>query len=606
LIILLCLLLTLVFSSSLAPARAWAQDDFEVANDESGEGETAASDDNAANSKWPPYKFSRPFAADRGPGGYLSWWKLLLIWLLFLVWVKSTDWLSQDCQTHKLPYATWNMVQFLPFPITLLAITLMVPLFAVGLPALIIATFAPFTTYVIIRNGVVEPHNMVFTRDHLQHVFAEFLRKSGAEVKDKKKGHESGAQVTFHPQGAAEEKIQAVLVKARQAEGYLAAKDVIANAIDHNADKLMLDYTAESVSVRYQVDGVWHDGDALELEEGNQALQVIKSVSWLKPEERRARQEGRVDLTVNGKKYGCTIVCQGNKTGERVLLNFVGRKTKYNTLEELGMRDKMIEQLKGLMSRENGILIFSSMPGNGLSTTFNVALRSTDRFMRDFVLLEDKANPLEEVENVDPTRYDLTKGETPESVLPGLMRKEPDVIVIPEIPNAETGGIMCEAAKEEHLILTSIRAKEAVESLLRVLLLKIPAKEFAPVAIGVLNQRLVRKLCETCREAYEPPPALLQKMGIPAGRVDQLYRHPEEPEEVCPDCHGIGYRGRTAIYELLLVDDSIRDALIKQPKLEVLRELARRAGHRTLQTEGLVTVVKGVTSLPELMRVLKQ
>jgi type II secretory ATPase GspE/PulE/Tfp pilus assembly ATPase PilB-like protein len=122
----------------------------------------------------------------------------------------------------------------------------------------------------------------------------------------------------------------------------------------------------------------------------------------------------------------------------------------------------------------------------------------------------------------------------------------------------------------------------------------------------VLNQRLVRKLCESCKEPYAPPPALLQKLGIPAGRVEEFFRHPEEPEEVCQECHGIGYVGRTAIYELLAMNKQLRQALIDQPKLETLRNVARQSGHRTLQEEGIAAVVRGITSLPELMRVLKQ
>jgi type II secretory ATPase GspE/PulE/Tfp pilus assembly ATPase PilB-like protein len=180
------------------------------------------------------------------------------------------------------------------------------------------------------------------------------------------------------------------------------------------------------------------------------------------------------------------------------------------------------------------------------------------------------------------------------------------VLVVPDLHDADTAKILCAAAAEDQLVFTTIRAKEAVEALLRVLLMKVPASEFAPVIQGVLNQRLVRKLCETCKEAYEPSPALLQKLGIPPGRVEELFRHPEDPEEVCPDCQGIGYVGRTAIFELLKVDNRMREALEKQPKLDVLRKASRLAGNRTLQEEGIAAVVRGITSLPELMRVLKQ
>lgn len=141
------------------------------------------------------------------------------------------------------------------------------------------------------------------------------------------------------------------------------------------------------------------------------------------------------------------------------------------------------------------------------------------------------------------------------------------------------------------------------------LAMKVPAKELAEHVIAVVNQRLIRKLCEYCKEAYAPPAQVLQQLGIPEGKIQAFYRPrqpTEENPEICPECGGIGYTGRTAIFELLVVDQTVRKALTTNPKLEILRQAARRDGLKTFQEEGLVLVAKGVTSLPELMRVLKQ
>jgi len=136
--------------------------------------------------------------------------------------------------------------------------------------------------------------------------------------------------------------------------------------------------------------------------------------------------------------------------------------------------------------------------------------------------------------------------------------------------------------------------------------LKVPPGEWAKAVTGVLNQRLVRKLCDHCKEAYAPTPQVLQQLGIPEGRIQAFYRPPQQPEEVCPECGGIGYKGRTALFELLLVDDTVRKVLATSPKIDLLRQAARKAGMRSLQEEGVLLVAKGVTSLPELMRVMKQ
>ncbi len=141
-------------------------------------------------------------------------------------------------------------------------------------------------------------------------------------------------------------------------------------------------------------------------------------------------------------------------------------------------------------------------------------------------------------------------------------------------------------------------------------MLKAPAAQFAGAVTAVVHQRLIRKLCEKCKEAYAPPPETLKQLGIPAGKVEAFYRPPtpqpdQPPPPPCEECLGISYQGRTAIFELLIVDDGVRAALVNSPKVDSVRLAARKAGMRTLQEEGIVAVVKGITSLAELMRVLK-
>jgi len=232
----------------------------------------------------------------------------------------------------------------------------------------------------------------------------------------------------------------------------------------------------------------------------------------------------------------------------------------------------------------------------------------TDRYMRDFIGFQSVDAPESLAENIELTTYDVSKGETPQKVLETAMRREPNGLVASDLPNEETAKMFCQYARKDRLIITSVRAKEAVEALLRVLVMKVPAADFAPAITAVLNQRLIRRLCDECKQGYEPGPQLLKKLGIPAGRVEHLFRPPDPNEEdkVCPKCNGIGYYGRIAIFELLVVDAEIRDALMKQPKLDVLRKVSRKSGNRNLQQEGIVLVAQGITSVQELSRALKQ
>ena len=235
-----------------------------------------------------------------------------------------------------------------------------------------------------------------------------------------------------------------------------------------------------------------------------------------------------------------------------------------------------------------------------------------DRFLREFAAVEDESSRAREVENITVTTYKAADGQSPAAVLPKVFRTEPNVVVVRDLPDADTVALICrDVAESDRLVIGSMRAKDFAEALLRVLMLKAPPEEVAAAVSAVLCQRLVRKLCDLCKEAYAPAPQVLQQLGIPAGRVRAFYR-PRQPKpdegkkDLCRECGGVGYKGQTAIFELLSLDDNVREVLATTPKLDLLRQAARKAGMKSLQEEGILLVARGVTSLPELMRVMKQ
>jgi type II secretory ATPase GspE/PulE/Tfp pilus assembly ATPase PilB-like protein len=180
--------------------------------------------------------------------------------------------------------------------------------------------------------------------------------------------------------------------------------------------------------------------------------------------------------------------------------------------------------------------------------------------------------------------------------------------VLRDLSDTEAAKLLLDEIKEDRLVITTVHAKDSAEALLRMLQMKLPQRDFAATLSAVLCTRLIRKLCDACKVGYAPAPDLLKKLGIPQGKVEALYRapKPEEIEKPCLECAGIGFKGRTAIFELLVADDPLRGMLVREPKLELLRKAAREAGMRPFQEEGLLLVAKGVTSLAELQRVLKQ
>jgi type II secretory ATPase GspE/PulE/Tfp pilus assembly ATPase PilB-like protein len=547
---------------------------------------------------------------------FFFWPKLLAIWFLFLIWVKSADWVNRDTQIFDLGYGKWNPIVF--FPVLAVLLLFVFPIiigfanFWLALGLLSVTYLATFVPYVVTRNKSVQMHEKVFTPDWCRYEIAHLGSKVGLKISAERLAeYEKGAKVDLMAIGAPEERDnQANLITARQSPGYLVVKELIADMADRRSDRAILDYTQQSVVVRQHIDGVWHNSEARDRETGDVMLAVMKTLANLSATERRKKQEGKFAAKYNDHSYVCPITSQGVPTGERVVVQLLGGyQRNFKSYEDLGMRAKLGEQWSALMARDKGMLIIAGLPEGGVTTLTDVSLMETDRLLRDFAAIEEEQHREREIENIEVTTYNRAIGQTPATILPQLIRKYPNVYVLREFTDPDAAKLLLDEVRdEERLVVTNVHAKDAPEALLRLLQQKVPQRDFAAVVTAVLCTRLIRKLCDACKVAYAPTPDLLKKLGIPQGKVEALNRvpKPEEIEKPCPECGNLGFKGRTGLFELLVVDDKIREILVKQPKLDILRKAARDAGMRTFQEEGLLLVAKGVTSLAELQRILKE
>jgi type IV pilus assembly protein PilB len=568
-----------------------------------------------SSDKWPTgtgHFPTNPLEFSYGPGLYLSVLKIAVFWLVFLAWVRTTDWVNRDAQQHKNRATTWNQVMFWPL-IAAVVVCWVLPSFWLGLPVMLAALVLPLGVYVSDRNAKLLPADHVFTREHLRYWAAARLRPLGIKIAvEAKKKNEP--QVALKAQGGANDREDAAnLFKAKQSFGFAVCGDMIWDAIQRRAGAVMLDFSREQVAVRYQIDGVWSDEPAKDRNAGDATLEVMKTLANLNPAERVAPQRGTFIAQREKTKYLCRFSSQGIKTGERAIVNLDTGTLAKARLSELGMSTAMQEKLKALVDQKRGFIVVSTPPGAGLSTLVAATATAVDRFMRSVSGIEDVGAQELTVENVPITTFDSGKQETVATVLPALARQYPDAYVVPELTDGPSAAMLCSEVLEDRLVIGGIRAKEAPESLLRVLMLKVPIKQFMPVVTAAVNGRLLRRLCETCKEAYPTPPQTAQQLAAIGAPAEQLYRPPQpvvdakKPPPLCSDCQGTGYRGRVGIFELLVVDDGVRASLIKQPtSVEIVRQAARKAGMRSLQEEGAALVAQGITSLNELMRALKE
>lgn len=423
--------------------------------------------------------------------------------------------------------------------------------------------------------------------------------------------------IEFTAAGATPEEQKTNLKIVRPSPGFEPASELIAEAIIKDANLTVLDYTPKQVNLRFQIDGLWHAGVAMDRETGDYLLATLKQLAGLDYRERRARQEGSFGTMYQKNRQKFRLVSQGIQTGERVALYLDYKRAPLETAEELGMRPSMIKQLSAILENpELGNLLVSAVPGEGYTTAWRGVLDTCDRLTRDFFVLEEKGKLEPEVINIYPIEFDPAKGEDAMSPIPQLLLKEPDVLAFPELPSGDlVNRIMDLSASKGIPVFTRIPGKHCIDAILRVLVLKPDAQKVAERMTAVIAMRLIRKLCMGCRVGYQPHPTLMQKLGLPPGRVAMLYKPfvykpgmvDENDVEIqpCAECSGIGYRGRTGLFELLKLNDELREALIKTPRMDHLSAIAKRHGHVSMQMEGIVMVASGKTSLEELQRVLK-
>ncbi len=423
--------------------------------------------------------------------------------------------------------------------------------------------------------------------------------------------------IQFSPAGATPEDQKETLEIVKPSPGFPAAARLLAESIQKQAVITVLDFTPQQVTVRFQVDGLWHPGASIDRETGDFMLATLKKVAGLNFRERRARQEGVFGTQYLKNKQKVRLVSQGIKIGERVAIYLDWKKPPLDKAEQLGMRHGMIKQIGPILEDpQTGLVLVTALPGEGYTAAWRGVLDNCDRLTRDYFVIEEKTEVEPEVINIFSIEFDRARNENAMTPIPQLLLKQPDVLAFSELPDAQTINGVVELSTQKNLpIFVRSPGKNALDAVLRLLMLKPNVEPFANRLTAVVAMRLIRKLCEKCRVAYVPHPSLLQKLGIPQGRIAELFKpfvfrpgmldENEKEIDPCPKCQGIGYKGRTGIFELLIVNDTLREAIIKTPHLGKLAAIAQRAGHISMQQEGIVQVARGLTSIEELQRVLK-
>ncbi len=372
---------------------------------------------------------------------------------------------------------------------------------------------------------------------------------------------------------------------------------LLATAIRDHAADIHLEPFESEFRVRYRVDGALLEMESPPLELAAPLISRIKVLSHLDIAERRMPQDGRLELTIGGRKVDLRVSTLPTMFGESCVIRILDRSNVSLDLESLGLRQRDLELIQSLISKPNGVILVTGPTGSGKTTTLYSCLNSIN-------------NPdVKIITTEDPVEYDLAGvmqcqtnpdvGLTYASALRSILRQDPDVILVGEIRDAETAQISIEAALTGHLVLSTLHTNDAPSTITR--LLDIGIKDFLLSATleAVVAQRLVRKICKNCRQWYEPDDDQLFELGLTremAGNRKFAYG------TGCEQCGGTGYKGREAIFEFMIVNETLKQMLLDGASVAQLRDKARAQGMKSLREAGVEAIFEGNTTIEEVIR----
>ncbi|PMX19322.1 MULTISPECIES: type II secretion system ATPase GspE [Pseudomonas] len=400
-------------------------------------------------------------------------------------------------------------------------------------------------------------------------------------------------------QGSALEDIEHLKDMASEAPVIRLVNLILQRAVEHRASDIHIEPFENQLKVRYRIDGVLHEAEAPPSSSSAAVISRVKIMARLDIAERRLPQDGRIMLRIQGKELDLRVSTVPTSFGESVVMRLLDRQTVQFDFQSLGFDGQRLETFLEVLERPHGILLVTGPTGSGKTTTLYTALSRLNTAERKIITVED---PVEyQLEGINQIQVKPAIGLDFAGALRSIVRQDPDVIMIGEIRDLETCRIAIQSSLTGHLVLSTLHTNSAAASITRLLDMGVESYLIASTVNGILAQRLVRRLDPATREAFEAPAELIAEHGLDRFtelRPILLYR----PRADAP---GGGYHGRSAITELLVMNDELRSLLMRQADAATLEQAARRGGLRTLHEEGLRQAVAGVTSLEEVLRVTR-
>jgi len=379
------------------------------------------------------------------------------------------------------------------------------------------------------------------------------------------------------------------------------ANMIITRGITDKASDIHIEPAKDCLRIRYRVDGILIDGMQLPKKTQASITSRFKIMADMDIAEKRAPQDGRISATIEGKPYDFRVSTLPAVFGEKIVMRVLDKSNISVGLNKLGLLPYTFEMFESMISRTYGIILVTGPTGSGKSTTLYSVLAKLNSGEKNILTIED---PVEyELNGITQSMVNTRAGMTFAAGLRSMLRQDPNIIMVGEMRDQETAMIAIEAALTGHLVLSTLHTNDAPGSVARLLDMGVESFLIASSIVGVLAQRLLRCVCPKCKEQYVPPKDAIKRLGMNLDILDKgevtFYRG-----KGCDHCKGTGYKGRVGVYELMPVNDKVRELILARASSYAIREAAIEAGMRTLKDDAMEKILLGITTLEESLRVI--
>jgi general secretion pathway protein E len=376
---------------------------------------------------------------------------------------------------------------------------------------------------------------------------------------------------------------------------------MFSQAVRAGASDIHIEPFKSRVAIRQRVDGILYDMFTPPSHVQAALVSRIKVMAKLNIAEKRLPQDGRTEIRIADKNVDIRVSTLPTAFGERVVLRLLDKSSVLLKLTDLGMTPERLKIFNNLIHAAHGIMLVTGPTGSGKTTTLYAALSTINNTDINIITIED---PIEyQMEGIGQVQVSPKIDLTFANGLRSIVRQDPDVILVGEIRDRDTAEIAIQAALTGHLVFSTLHTNDSSSAVTRLIDMGIEPFLVTSSVNAILAQRLVRRLCKTCREPIEPEPESLQSIGITpemlAGKT--IYR-----DKGCPDCLQTGHKGREGIFELLLIDDDIKTTILRTSDANAIKKVGVENGMISLRHDGVRKVLEGVTTIEEVFRVTEQ